>query len=456
MKIRFHVFVTTSLIGCMLLSSCESVQSDDAGKLSPQPTVEAMTTQKPSPSGTIAATAAPSSTPVPTVQSSAPSIASASAPSPTLSANLSQPAAVKPAPSKPPASLSNSSTEPSPVNADVSLIMGMDGFEGWGMGSGRLLYTVNAGKMWEVTTPDGIGAKDRLIAADFQNPFLGFAYYLTDAKQPKLLATHRMQDGGGLPAGWETAALPTAEAWETARDVTMHSSISLSYNDASYVLLTSSPSLGQMNKSLYRTDDRGKSWIRVGDIASGISGYPTGITFRIPDEGWITATYHGQESFPLFRTKDGGKTWKVQHVDIPDEFKNGYADTLPPVFDQENNHHGMFIAQFVQDGKKTYVPYESHDSGDTWLPIKYRLTDVQASPVYHFDDLITGRAISTDGKTIYTMDTYNKEDWHEIKPDITLKGALQFFLRSDGYGWVLLNGHTKITQDGGKTWTDPK
>ncbi|MDQ0877499.1 photosystem II stability/assembly factor-like uncharacterized protein [Paenibacillus sp. V4I3] len=417
--------------------------------------MEATTTQQPSPSGTIAATAASSSTPVPAVQSSAPTTFSAAAPSPALSANPSQPAAAKPAPSKPPVSRPKPSSEPSPVKADVSRIMGMEGFEGWGMGSGRLLYTNNAGKTWEVTTPDGIGAKDRLIAADFQNTFLGFAYYLTDAKQPKLLATHRMQDGAGLPAGWETAALPTVEAWETARDVTTHSSFGLSYSDASYVPLTSSPALGQMNKSLYRTDDRGKSWTRVGDIASGISGYPTGITFRVPNEGWITATYHGQESFPLFRNKDGGKTWTVQHVDIPDEFKNGYADTLTPVFDQESNNHGLFIAQFVQDGTKTYIPYESRDSGDTWLPIKHRLTDVQASPVYHFDNLITGRAISTDGKTIYIMDTYNKEDWHKLIPVIALKGASQFFLRMDGYGCVLLNGHTKITRDGGKTWTDP-
>jgi hypothetical protein len=215
-----------------------------------------------------------------------------------------------------------------------------------------------------------------------------------------------MQDGGDLPAGWETAVLPTTQAWEISPDVKAHSSIN--YFNTSYVLLTSSPALGQMNKSLYRTDDHGKSWTRVGDIASGISGYPTGISFRAANEGWITATYHG-----------------------------------------------LFIAQFVKNGKKTYVPYESRDSGNTWLPIKYRLTDVQAPPVYHFDDLIIGRAISTDGKTIYTMDTYNKEEWHKIKPNIVLKGASQFFLRSDGYGWVLLNGHTKITHDGGITWTDP-
>lgn len=411
MKIHARAFVTISLLGCMLFSGCESSQSKDEGKPTVRSTVLEMSTPQPGPSGAIAATA-------------------------------------------PSASLPSSPAGPLSANPVPSQILSMNEYEGWGMGVDKLLYTNNAGKTWGVTIPDGIVENDRLIAAAaFRNPFLGYAYYLTDANSSRLLASHRLLDGDGLPSGWETAVLPTAEAWETEPDVAVHNSIN--YGDTDYVLLTSSPALGQMNKSLYRTDNHGKSWTRVGNIGNDISGYPTGITFRVSDEGWITASYHGLERLPLFRTKDGGKTWTTQHVDIPGEFKNGYADTLAPVFDQENDNHGLFIARFVQDGKKTYVPYESHDGGDTWLPIKYRLTDVQDTPVYYFDDLIAGRAISTDGKTIYTMDTYNNEDWQKIQPNIALEGASQFYLRSDGYGWVLLNGHTKITLDGGATWNNP-
>ncbi|WP_282942188.1 hypothetical protein [Paenibacillus sp. RC67] len=328
----------------------------------------------------------------------------------------------------------------------------MDGSSGYGIEDKKLLYTRNSGKTWDVEVPDGISEQDHLIEADFQNPSLGFAYFMTGKGQ--ILITHPIQDGGGFPTGWETALLPTSEAWEASSDITVHSNAN--YFDASYALLTSSPALGQMAKTLYKTTDRGKSWVRVGDITDKISGYPTGISFRVSQEGWITATYHGQESFPLFRTQDGGETWNVQQVDIPDEFKDGYANTLPPVFDMENNNHGLFIAEFVKDENKAYVLYESHDSGDSWVPIPYRLKDVQAPPVFHFNGLIEGRAISTDGKTIYTMDTYNKEDWRPIHSSMDLEGAAQFFLRSDGYGWVLINGHTMITQDGGKTWSEPE
>ncbi|UUZ86144.1 hypothetical protein LJK88_23640 [Paenibacillus sp. P26] len=85
----------------------------------------------------------------------------------------------------------------------------------------------------------------------------------------------------------------------------------------------------------------------------------------------------------------------------------------------------------------------------------YRLKGVQGIPVLHFDNLIMGRAISQDGKTIYTMDTYNREDWKEIKPDIPLQNVSQFLLRMDGFGWVLQNGNVMVTNDGGKTWNVP-
>lgn len=327
-------------------------------------------------------------------------------------------------------------------------IVGMDNSEGFSWRDGKLLHTSDTGKTWNVVIPDGIGEKDRLIGADFSNPYTGFAYYLTAEQQPKLVASHRLYDGG-----WETAALPTAETWETSADVTPY--IANFYYEPDYVMLTSSPAAGQMEKSLYRSDDRGKTWTRVGNLTADIGGYPTGVSFRKEKDGWITAMYRDQNYILLYRTQDGGRTWSVQQVDTPADLQKGYANAYPPVFDQENDYHGLFIAEFVQDEEKTYVPYETRDAGDTWTPLPFRLKDVQEIPVFHFDSLIMGRAISEDGKTIYTIDTYNHEDWQAIKPDIPLQNATQLFLRTDGYGWVLLDGSVKVTNDGGKTWNDP-
>ncbi|MCZ8516248.1 hypothetical protein O9H85_28410 [Paenibacillus filicis] len=329
----------------------------------------------------------------------------------------------------------------------VSRIVGMDGNEGFGWnGGGKLLHTTNTGKSWDVIVPDGIGDKDRLIAADFSDPYKGFAFYLTEDK--KLVASHRLYEGG-----WETAALPTTETWETSSDVTSYRA----HFDFSpdYVMLTSSPSAGQMHKSLYRSDDRGRSWTRVGDLTAGIPGYPTGISFRKEKEGWIGTNAQGQEGFPFYRTQDGGRTWALQPIEVPAEFRKATATIYPPAFDQESDYHGIFIAELVQNGEKTYVPYETRDAGDTWTPLPH-LKAIQGVPVLNFDRLNMGRAISSDGKTVYTMNSYNHEDWQAVTTDLPLKGASQFFLREDGFGWVLLDGFIKVTSDGGRSWSDPQ
>ncbi|OPH56331.1 hypothetical protein BC351_27895 [Paenibacillus ferrarius] len=457
MIIQYRMFTMISLIGCMLLAGCDSNETKVAVQSSAQPTLQTIPTLPPS--STVVASAAPTSLPDPVIPSSQPTPAATAVPSPAALASPAQPsesqqpATPKASSTKPPAA--SPKPQPIPVRLFPASILTMDRQEGLGMQDGKLLYTKNTGKTWEVKIPDGMQIKDRLLAADFLSPFLGFAYYLTDAKQPKLVATQWLQDSSGLPAHWKTAVLPTEEAWETSTNISVYSNLSLTYPDPSYALLTSSPAAGLMGKSLYRTDDQGTSWQRVSDISSAINGYPTGIAFPHSNDGWITATYHGPDKFPLFRTQDGGKTWAVQHVEIPDEFKNGYANTFSPVFDQEGDQHGLFIAQFALGDSRTYVPYETHDGGNTWLPLKYQLTDVQESPIYQFDNMIEGRAISTDGKSIYTMRTYNKEDWQQIVPNIILKDAKQFFLNMDGFGWVLLNGHLKITMDGGRTWSAP-
>ncbi|WP_187274568.1 hypothetical protein [Paenibacillus sp. N3.4] len=328
-------------------------------------------------------------------------------------------------------------------------IVGMQGPEGFSSRDWKLIHTSDTGQTWEIVIPDGISEKDHLIAANFNDGYWGYTVYLTSEQQPKLVVCHQLYGGG-----WETATLPTLEAWETSLVVTSY--IANLYYDPIYVMLTSSSSADQMLKSLYRSDDRGKTWKRVGNLNIDIgSGNPTGISFRKEKEGWITAMYHGQNYLPLYRTKDGGQTWSVQQVDIPSDLQKVPVSAYAPIFDQENDHHGLFIAEFVQDGEKTYIPFETRDAGDSWTPLKFRLHHVQDIPVFHFDNLIMGRAISKDGKTIYLMDTYNHDDWQTIKPNISLQNASQFFLGMDGYGWVLLNGSIMVTHDGGRTWNEP-
>ncbi|UUZ86143.1 hypothetical protein LJK88_23635 [Paenibacillus sp. P26] len=207
----------------------------------------------------------------------------------------------------------------------LSRIVGMDGSEGFSWRAGKPLHTQDTGRTWNVVVPEGVGEKDHLISADFSAPYTGFAFYLSADERPKLLVSHRLYEGG-----WESAVLPTVKSWETSTDVTPYTAGL--YNKSEYVMLTSSPAAGQMEKSLYRSDDQGRTWTRVGDLTDDIGDYPTGISFRKGKEGWIAAMYHGQDYVPLYRTQDGGHTWAVQQVEVPEDLQKGYANVLPARF----------------------------------------------------------------------------------------------------------------------------
>ncbi|MEC0229762.1 beta propeller repeat protein [Paenibacillus alba] len=109
--------------------------------------------------------------------------------------------------------------------------------------------------------------------------------------------------------------LPFTKKWETGATkdqlfTNFHPKVS---SLSSWLLVTSDPSAGQMEKSLYHSDNDGK-WSFVTDVGMTVDGYPTGIYFLDNQDGWIAAKQHGKSLVPLFRTQDGGKTWRIQTI----------------------------------------------------------------------------------------------------------------------------------------------
>ncbi|MEC0092326.1 hypothetical protein [Paenibacillus macquariensis] len=60
-----------------------------------------------------------------------------------------------------------------------------------------------------------------------------------------------------------------------------------------WILLTSDPGAGLMNKIYYSSNDAGTSWSKVNEINQEVDGYVTGVSFRDGKVGWVTATQHG-------------------------------------------------------------------------------------------------------------------------------------------------------------------
>jgi hypothetical protein len=138
-----------------------------------------------------------------------------------------------------------------------------------------------------------------------------------------------------------------------------------------FILDSSDPAAGIMKKEVYGTQDGGRHWVPLTspDI-EGMSYYSTGITFRSPQVGWVTGTYHGVPSAPFFRTEDGGKSWGLQKLTFPPDYQGGYADTYPPVFTGTDKKRGYLPVKLVRHdpppGHYAWVNYETADGGVTW------------------------------------------------------------------------------------------
>ncbi len=133
---------------------------------------------------------------------------------------------------------------------------------------------------------------------------------------------------------------------------------------ASFILMTSDPAAGLMNKRLFRSDDRGARWTAVADLSTIVDGYVTGISFANDRDGWVGATYHGDDLVPLYRTTDGGRTWTLQPIPLPEGFR--YGDVAAPVFDPDHPAEGTMTITFARDDERRPYAYRTEDGGAHW------------------------------------------------------------------------------------------
>jgi hypothetical protein len=166
---------------------------------------------------------------------------------------------------------------------------------------------------------------------------------------------------------WSDAApLPIKQEWEKQIQAENVYVSLLSSSSPNWILITSDPAAGLMNKSLYESSDNGKTWIFINDVSQVIDGYVTGISFFSPTDGWIAASQHGIALLPLYRTKDGGKSWSLQNIPIPEGFK--YGNAYPPVFDVNNPQSGTLKIMFVGEASKDLSElFITKDGGETWV-----------------------------------------------------------------------------------------
>jgi photosystem II stability/assembly factor-like uncharacterized protein len=287
---------------------------------------------------------------------------------------------------------------------------------GWALSTnGQILRTANGGATWadvsisQTPLPVQVPATIGTCFFDGQTAFV--ATNAGTDNQPQIVV-YRTSDKGST---WDSTNIVTKLDWEKG-DI---GGVKISFADASngYLMITGTPGAGQMAKSLYRTTDGGKTFSFVRDITgmtdaagtmNGIAGYPTGMTFSTPQTGYVTCSYSAYTFVLMFKTTNGGTTWKLWSLPVPAAYENlspannYYADAYPPVFFGEQKKTGVVMLDFVEDGNHVMQSYRTTDGGGTWtLGPASNNPDVRT---YSFIDATTGWGLDENGKIFTTTD----------------------------------------------------
>lgn len=135
------------------------------------------------------------------------------------------------------------------------------------------------------------------------------------------------------------------------------------------LLVLSGPAAGLMEKQVYRTSDGNRSWQLVNSGVYAGSFYPTGMIFRNAQSGWVGATYHGRPDVPLFRTRNGGRTWHLEELPEPAVYRQGgYGNTYPPHFFGPQRREGTLTVDYRNSDahRAETIVYVTHDGGGHW------------------------------------------------------------------------------------------
>jgi beta-lactamase regulating signal transducer with metallopeptidase domain len=248
---------------------------------------------------------------------------------------------------------------------------------------------------------------------------------------------------------WEKSSLPE-QPWEIGKENVFVSLHPKQEGKSNWILLTTGPAMGQMGKFLYQSVSNGKSWTMKGDLSTTVDGYVTGINFRNDKEGWITASHHGDALIPLYRTQDGGNTWNLQEISIPQGYR--YGNAYPPSFNPSNDLIGSLKIEFVGDTKRDTLEYITKDGGETWTPTQSKSSSTIDSTDEHQFSLPDGYSVVETSSfkfaipSDWTLENGNGIDTFTFQKNGETVGETEFLGWFDSRTWKNFSpNHTEQT-----------
>jgi hypothetical protein len=313
-----------------------------------------------------------------------------------------------------------------------------NGSVGWAVTNRRLVLTDDGGATWRTAGPPVAYALGTPRGASFFDADHGWV--VSQDAFTSSLSLWRTVDGGST---WTHTTLPAVP--DPPENMGGASTI---WIDATHAVIDVEGGMPNgFQDGLLFTADGGATWSAPAmrsatGGADGITGTPSFLDSQV---GWLAG---GAPGTRLWATRDGGATWKLQSLAVPD----GYLDDQgafwggPTFF---NRNDGVVARTFANNTSTVLVIYRTSDGGLTWQPVK-GTAPLAAS--WSFPSI--GSWILWDPPTVWRSTDQGQSWARSVWSGLPGQGGP--VMTDDLHGWSMsTNDSTSrlyVTGDGGRTW----
>ncbi len=326
----------------------------------------------------------------------------------------------------------------------------LDQMHGWALSKSAVFKTADAGVHWTNVTPaNGIAPASVGTFMDTNHA------WIASVSSPEVSNTVdmlRTSDGG---KSWQHSVINDAEV--AVFDPPHFVNLQTGWLE---IINYGGPGAGNESAAIYRTRDGGQTWRKLVESRKGfgLPGFKTGISFKDTLNGWATG-HDASNNALLYVTHDGGDSWQPQTLpDLPGAIGTAATSvsfqTTPPVFFGNNGLLPVQISGQIEANKPLHgtLLYATNDGGRTWF--SYWKTELSALSPFSSDNLYivnTQHAWASDSQsgTIYGTTTGGKS-WQKFANSIGNIKAFSFVDNSNG--WAITDKALWRTRDGAQTW----
>jgi len=319
----------------------------------------------------------------------------------------------------------------------------LDASNGWAIGNGIIMRTIDGGSTWYDVTPAGTSSLDVPSGRFFMDT--SNAWVAISGTSPTTGTLYHTTDGGST---WSTSSIPFSGA-------------SFQFVDTSdgWALVGLGGAMSHEAVAIFRTNDGGNSWNQVfidDPTVSGSSdslpfvGDKNGIVAIDGNQGWVTGAQPSSDFIYVYISQDGGTTWTQQTINMPAGYAGAMTNAFLPRFFSSTN--GVLPMGLYSNTPGT-VFYVTSDGGLTWTPSTPVVLNGKYSIASRVDFLVW------DGGPALFVSHDAGTTWSTGAPNININDTLvSFQFVNATTGWAVTgdaSNHYALykTTDGGTTWS---